>query len=357
MGRKLEYVYDRSGRQIGMDVVPVTVTTATTLPGSGGTGDTRFYYDAEENRVKIINKGGDVYHFVYDPTASVPAAVYEEGPTYRYFNVRAPDDSLINREKYEENGQSLRLTESHTYHEDGLGSTLAMTDQDGDVTDKYSYDAWGNVTPGQSNVTADNPYQYVGQLGYYTHCMIPDNQDFRFLQLGVRFYDPEIGRFTQRDRIGSVGSPYRYGEDSPIVLSDPSGLTVHLVPYVDSHTCTSQGGTFASRTWHRRVHRLNKVWFVWCLSKLALTRVGICSVLCGASSLLTRQPEAFKNCMISCCSPDVSDSALMDKIDECWRDSFQWVTEEYTVHYCYPKCSNDVIQDRLEPNPNQGWKE
>jgi len=146
--------------------------------------------------------------------------VYEEGPTYRYLNVRAPGGSLICREKYEQNGQSLKLTESHTYHEDGLGSTLAMTDQDGDVTDKYSYDAWGNATHG-TGTTADNPYQYVGQLGYYTHYQ---DSAFRFLQLGVRFYDPEIGRFTQRDRIESAGhASYDYARGRPLVKGDPSG--------------------------------------------------------------------------------------------------------------------------------------
>ena len=46
--------------------------------------------------------------------------------------------------------------------------------------------------------TSDNPYQYVGRLGYYTHYQEPD---FSLLQLGVRYYDGEIGRFTQLDPI------------------------------------------------------------------------------------------------------------------------------------------------------------
>jgi len=169
----------------------------------------------------MINKAGNVYHFVYDPTASVPAVVYEEGPTYRYLNVPSPGGSLICREKYEQNGQSLKLTESHTYHEDGLGSTLAMTDQTGDPTDKYSYDAWGNATHG-TGTTADNPYQYVGGLGYYSH---HQESTLGLLQLGVRYYDPSLGRFTQRDRVPVPGeSEYVYSWDNPGAKLDPSGM-------------------------------------------------------------------------------------------------------------------------------------
>jgi len=143
----------------------------------------------------------------------------EEGPTYRYLNVRQPDGSLICREKYEENGQSLKLVESHQYHEDGLGSTLAMTDQDADVTDKYSYDAWGNATHG-TGTTADNPYQYVGQLGYYTH---HQESTLGLLQLGVRYYDPGVGRFTQRDPALRGSGSYAYAGDSPVLYEDPDG--------------------------------------------------------------------------------------------------------------------------------------
>lgn len=66
----------------------------------------------------------------------------------------------------------------------GLSSTAAPTDETGAVTDKYTYDEWGNVTPDAGNETADNPYQYVGRHGYYSHYQEPD---FRLLQLGVRY--------------------------------------------------------------------------------------------------------------------------------------------------------------------------
>lgn len=39
---------------------------------------------------------------------------------------------------------------------------------------------------------------FVGQLGCYTHYQ---DANLDLLQLGVRFYDPESGRFTQVDPV------------------------------------------------------------------------------------------------------------------------------------------------------------
>lgn len=38
-----------------------------------------------------------------------------------------------------------RGTTTSTYHADALGTTRALTDSSGNVTDTYQYDAWGNL--------------------------------------------------------------------------------------------------------------------------------------------------------------------------------------------------------------------
>ena len=57
----------------------------------------------------------------------------------------------------------------HTYyhHYDGLGNTRALTDESGHVTDRYSYDAWGNQIAHTGTTT--NPFGYKGALGYYAN--------------------------------------------------------------------------------------------------------------------------------------------------------------------------------------------
>ena len=53
------------------------------------------------------------------------------------------------------------------YHYDGLGSTQLLTDENGTITDSYANTAFGEpVDTGAENPTP-NPFQFVGQLGYY----------------------------------------------------------------------------------------------------------------------------------------------------------------------------------------------
>lgn len=76
------------------------------------------------------------------------------------------------------------------------------------MTDKYSYDAYGAVLAHQRGTgSVDQPYQYVGQLGYYTHWQRPG---LGLLQLRLRFYDPRVGRYTQH------GSPYIFAANNPL---------------------------------------------------------------------------------------------------------------------------------------------
>ena len=157
---------------------------------------------------------GEGYTFVCDPTAGIPAVLEEITPSGTSYYYREPDGSLVARR------QGLTGSNWRYYHFDEIGSTRLLTDADGTVTDSYAYDAWGNVT-GHTGTTSQ-PYQYVGRLGYYAHCQDPD---LGLLQLGARFYDREIGRFTQRDPIPSeISSPYAYVENGPTVDMDPQGL-------------------------------------------------------------------------------------------------------------------------------------
>jgi len=122
---------------------------------------------------------------------------------------------------YYTQGQGLisqrRNNLSYFYHYDGLGSTKALTDSNQNVQASYKYDAWGNIV--QTSGTITNPYLYVGELGYY------GDGDAGMYLLTQRWYNPVVGRFSARDRMGqsSIVFPFLYTINNPVNYVDPLG--------------------------------------------------------------------------------------------------------------------------------------
>ena len=107
------------------------------------------------------------------------------------------------------------------YHQDGLGSTRALTDSGGNVTQTYAQSMWGT---GQSST--GQPFQWTGQ-------QFDPETGFTFLR--ARSYLSSIGRFTSRDSFPGVKrSPtslnrYIYAANNPVNFTDPSGrVTIGL---------------------------------------------------------------------------------------------------------------------------------
>ncbi len=99
---------------------------------------------------------------------------------------------------------------------DGTGNTRKLTDGAGGGPAAYTYDAFGKYQYGWQNVT--NPFRYGGAWGYIT-----DTPGSGLLQLGHRFYWPEVGRFVQQDPVGSEINWYEYAAGNPLKRTDPSG--------------------------------------------------------------------------------------------------------------------------------------
>jgi RHS repeat-associated protein len=70
---------------------------------------------------------------------------------------------------------------------------------------------WANPT--------QNPYRFGGAWGYIT-----DTPGSGLLQLGTRWYWPEVGRFIQQDPAGDGVNWYAYVDDNPVTGIDPEGL-------------------------------------------------------------------------------------------------------------------------------------
>ena len=110
------------------------------------------------------------------------------------------------------------IAETRYYLYDGLGRVRALTDDIGQVTDEYYYDAFGNVL--HESGAADNPYRYTGE--FY-------DQDLGQYYLRARYLNTNTGRFNRVDPFeGGIQDPvslhrYLYGNANPVMFVDPSG--------------------------------------------------------------------------------------------------------------------------------------
>ncbi|MCS7091722.1 MAG: RHS repeat-associated core domain-containing protein, partial [Limisphaera sp.] len=102
-------------------------------------------------------------------------------------------------------------------HYDYRGSTVALTDGTGNVTDRFEYSAYGTLT--YRTGSTDTPFLFNGRYGVQTD---PNG----LLYMRARYYNPYICRFINPDPIGFSGGLnwYAYAEGDPVQFSDPSGL-------------------------------------------------------------------------------------------------------------------------------------
>lgn len=111
-----------------------------------------------------------------------------------------------------------RGSTTNYFLQDGQNSTRALTNSSGNVTDTYSYTAFGELFNQTGSTT--NSYLYTGQqfdslTGLY--------------DLRARYYNPALGRFLSQDTFAvNFSNPvelnrYVYTGNSPINRTDPSG--------------------------------------------------------------------------------------------------------------------------------------
>ena len=145
---------------------------------------------------------------LWDNTGDLPLIVGDSAGLY----VTGPDGLPLEQLTY--SGQQ------RYYHHDQLGSTRAITDTVGTVTARYTYDAYGDPTPGSS--AADSRFGYAGQHTDHASGLI---------YMRARWYDPRTGAFLTTDPIGHASGEtnlYRYAGGDPINAIDPSGLILGI---------------------------------------------------------------------------------------------------------------------------------
>ncbi|RJQ44179.1 MAG: RHS repeat-associated core domain-containing protein [Gaiellales bacterium] len=109
--------------------------------------------------------------------------------------------------------------ETSWYHYNPHGDTSALTDDAGSVTATHRYDAFGNEL--RAN---DTSYGYTGKW------QRDSDAATGLIRMGVRDYDPALGRFISTDSLrGSMSDPqqrnrYQYTGNNPLTRYDLNGL-------------------------------------------------------------------------------------------------------------------------------------
>ena len=114
------------------------------------------------------------------------------------------------------------------YLADGLGSTMAIVDANGDAENGYTYDVYGEPTITGSLA---NDFDFGGRQS---------DASTGLQYLRARYYDPATGTFISRDPLatspGFTGSAFAAMRASPANFTDPAGLCPNGFRYCYSAT-------------------------------------------------------------------------------------------------------------------------
>ncbi len=183
----------------------------------------RYSYDAFNRTTKVETFDGNVQINRYD-AEGLRHEMEENGRLVRFIFHKGEAVA-----EQEENSNVVRLirgseliarssdSESartyYHYASDEMGSTTHIVDEQGNVQNRYAYDAWGKIEVKEEAVP--NRFTYYGQQ------IDPITQQY---YLRARFYNPVIGRFTQEDTYRGDGlNLYAYCANNPVYYVDPSG--------------------------------------------------------------------------------------------------------------------------------------
>lgn len=166
------------------------------------------------HRVAITNATG-VTKFVINPNAALSQVLMRvrSGVTNYYIHGLGLLYEIT---------ETASSTNTLTYHFDYRGSTVALTDGNGNVTDRIEYSACGMTA--YRTGTNDTPFLFNGRYGVQTDAN-------GLLHMRARFYNPYVCRFISSDPIGFNGGLnfYAYADGNPISQMDPFGLAVETV--------------------------------------------------------------------------------------------------------------------------------
>ena len=162
-----------------------------------------YSYDAQDHRIAKIVEGTTTTYLV-DPNTPYARVIHE-----------SRDNGTEIDYSY---GLRLLGDGEHTFLTDALGSTRALVDSSGALTDTYTYTPYGKLSSHEG--TSENSFLFTGEQY--------DKETGNYY-LRARYYSPKLSRFLSRNTYeGTLTDPlsqnaYLYARGNPAVYVDPNG--------------------------------------------------------------------------------------------------------------------------------------
>ena len=243
----LTYQYDPAGNRTRLtrsngtaSVLPRAVASATYDPANEQTafagvtlqydangnltndGTSTYVWDARNRLVGI--SGGATASFSYDPLGRrvsktiggvTTQFAYDGNDIVQDLGSGAVATSYLRSLNIDELFGILRQDGVYFSIHDGLGSTLALSNQAASSVVQYSYEPFGKTT--SSNPSFINPFQFTGR----------ENDGTGFYYYRARYYSTSLQRFIGADPLGLYGGDinfYAYVGNNPTTFVDLDGL-------------------------------------------------------------------------------------------------------------------------------------
>ena len=202
--------------------------------------NTRYYYNKYYE--KEIDSAGRTfyYHYIYGDNGVV--ALHIANKTFPkdssdYYELDDGEEPGIYR-----SFDTIPTDYMYYIHTDHVGSYCAITNEEGQVVQRNSFDPWGNyafeklrsyiIIPPRGDTLAGGLSFPITARGFTGHEHYPF---FKIINMNGRLYDPVIARFFSPDKYVANSSftqdfnRYTYCRNNPLMYTDPSGEFLNFV--------------------------------------------------------------------------------------------------------------------------------
>jgi RHS repeat-associated protein len=199
-----------------------------------GASAVTFGYDGDEQRIRKTTPDEETLYFgdLYERVTQVASA-----KTEHRFYIHSPERVVAVVTRGGDKPGALFV------HVDHLGSVDVLTDEDGGVVERRSYDAFGqrrNPVWGQAPPASFSSKTTKGFTGH------EGDDELGLVNMRGRVYDPKLGRFLTTDPIisnlyfGQSLNAFSYVLNNPLRFVDPSGFEPEPPPILPIHAEVSK---------------------------------------------------------------------------------------------------------------------